>query len=148
MSRLVTIVGLLATVYTVFGALIVFKAPKDIDTRMKELEGLFSQANDAAEDAKYQAEIVEAVLNNYNGEMTNYDKVRRITTIIEKYPNKPDAYYQRAFIYDNMGKYDEAIQDYKIGHRYKGVDDASNYCDIGIAYSQKEEYKKALSAYK
>lgn len=147
MSRLVTIVGLLATVYTVFGALIVFKAPKDIDIRMKELGNLVSQANKAAEDAKYQAKIVDAVLNNYNGKMTNYDKLRRISAIIENYPNKGDAYIQRAFIYDNMKKFDEAIQDYKIGHRYKGIDDASYYCDIGIAYRREGEYKKALSAY-
>lgn len=114
MSRLVSVVGIFATVYTIFGALIVFKAPHEIDKKIEKLDSMISEANDSAQEARYQTEITNAVANNYNGELTNYDKIRRMSKVIDKYPTKPDAYIERGFIYDNMGKYDEAISDYKI----------------------------------
>lgn len=147
MSRLVTAVGILATAYTIFGSLIVFKAPNEIDKRIRKLEELVSQVEESADEAKYQAEIIDAVVNSYNGKMTNYDKLRRISAVIERYPLKADAYFQRAFIYDNMKKYDEAIRDYKMGHKYEGVGDASYYSDMGVTYNKKGELSKAISFY-
>lgn len=146
MERLVSVVGILATVYTIFGALIVFKAPHEIDQRISKLDKLSAEANDAAEEAKYQAEIIDSVVNDYNGHMTNYDKLRRISKVIDKYPNKADAYIQRGFIYDSMGKYDEAISDYKVGLKYGG-DKSSYFGNMGIALNKKGELKKALSFY-
>ena len=147
MSRLVTAVGILATAYTIFGSLIVFKAPNEIDKRIRKLEELVSQVEESADEAKYQAEIIDAVVNSYNGKMTNYDKLRRISAVIERYPLKADAYFQRAFIYDDMKKYDEAIRDYKMGHKYEGVGDASYYSDMGVTYNKKGELSKAISFY-
>ena len=147
MSRLVTAVGILATVYTIFGSLIVFKAPNEIDKRIRKLEELVSQVEESADEAKYQAAIIDAVANGYNGKMTNYDKIRRISAVIEQYPMKADAYFQRAFIYDDMKKYDDAIRDYKMGHKYEGVGDASYYSDMGVAYNKKGELSKAISFY-
>lgn len=147
MTSLVTAVGILATAYTIFGSLIVFKAPNEIDKRIRKLEELVSQVEESADEAKYQAEIIDAVANSYNGKMTNYDKLRRISAVIERYPTKADAYFQRAFIYDDMKKYDDAIRDYKMGHKYEGVGDASYYSDMGVAYNKKGELSKAISFY-
>lgn len=146
MERLVSVVGILATVYTIFGALIVFKAPHEIDQRISKLDKLSAEAKEAAEEAKYQAEIIDSVANDYNGPLTNYDKLRRISKVIDKYPNKADAYIQRGFIYDGMGKYDEAISDYKVGLKYGG-DKSSYFENMGIALNKKGEFKKALSLY-
>lgn len=44
MDRLVSTVGILATVYTIFGALVVFKAPHEIDKRIDK-NGFFSIRN-------------------------------------------------------------------------------------------------------
>ncbi len=146
MERMVSVVGILATVYTIFGALIVFKAPHEIDKRIGKLDKLITESNEAAQEAKYQSEIIDAVVNNYNGKLTNYDKLRGITRVIDRYPTKPDAYIQRGFIYDDMKKYDEAIGDYKIGLKYGG-DKSSYYGNIAIAFNKKREYKKALTCY-
>lgn len=77
MTSLVTAVGILATAYTIFGSLIVFKAPNEIDKRIRKLEELVSQVEESADEAKYQAEIIDAVANSYNGKMTNYDKLQQ-----------------------------------------------------------------------
>ena len=146
MERLVSVVGILATVYTIFGALVVFKAPHEIDQRINELNRLTLEANKAAEEAKYQAEIIDSVVNDYNGRMTNYDKLCRISKVIDKYPYKADAYIQRGFIYDSMGQYDEAISDYKVGLKYGGKK-APYFGNMGIAFNKKGELKKALVFY-
>ena len=104
MDKLVTTVGLLATVYTIFGALIVFRAPSEIDKKINNLQEIVSDAKFSAEEAEYQAEIVNAVVNGLNGEMTNYDKIQNISEVIKKYPTKPDAYFQRAMLFDNIKK--------------------------------------------
>ena len=45
-----------------------------------------------------------------------------------------------------MGKYDEAISDYKVGLKYGG-DKSSYFENMGIALNKKGEFKKALSLY-
>ncbi len=146
MSRLVSVVGIIAAVYTIFGALIVFKAPHEIDKRIGKLDSIISNTSDSAQEARYQVEIIDAVANDFNGEMTNYDKLCNMSKVIDKYPAKPDAYMERGFIYDNMGKYDEAISDYKFALK-KGFDKSSCYGDIGVALNKKGDYKKAISFY-
>lgn len=146
MDRLVTTVGVLATVYTIFGALIVFRAPHEIDKRIADLDNWVREAKESAENAKYLAEINEALTICTENEFTNYIKIKSITKIIDKYPDKPEAYIQRGFIYDRMEKYDEAIIDYRIA-RKKGYDDASIFSNIGVAYHNKKEYVKAERYY-
>lgn len=147
MDKLVTTVGLLATVYTIFGALIVFRAPSEIDKKINNLQEIVSDAKFSAEEAEYQAEIVNAVVNGLNGEMTNYDKIQNISEVIKKYPTKPDAYFQRAMLFDNIKKYENAIQDYKTGHRYEEVKKSPYYNNIGITYEKMGDNSKALSHY-
>lgn len=146
MDRLVSTVGILATVYTIFGALVVFKAPHEIDKRIDKIDSLVSEINNSALEASYQAEIIDAVANGYNGNLTNYDKLRRLSAVIEKYPDRPDAYMERGFIYDEMKRYDDAIENYKIGLK-KGANKSSYYNAMGIAYNKKGSYKKAISFY-
>lgn len=146
MDRLVSIVGILATAYTVFGALIVFKAPRDIDKRLASLDHCIDDAKQAAEEAGYQAKINEVTLNTYNGEQTAYDKIKGLSQIIEEYPDRVSAYLVRAFVYDSIRKYDAAISDYSIVLKIQ-KDNASALNGMAIAYSKKGNHKKAIKLY-
>lgn len=146
MDRLVSIVSILATAYTVFGALIVFKAPRDIDERLASLDRCVDDAKHAAEEAEYQARINEVTLNKYNGEQTAYDRIKGLSKIIEEYPDRVSAYLVRAFVYDDIRKYDAAISDYSIVLKIQ-KDNASALNGMAVANSKKGDHKKAIKQY-
>lgn len=155
-DRILTIVGLLATVITFFGILLTFRAPKDLEKKIDENKALLVRAEKASEEAKYQTRIIAALNVDYNGKMTNYEKIQRISEIIKKYPDKAAAYMHRAALYKNMAnqlsdfKKKEflhlAISDYEIAHKL-GVDESAYYNDRGIAHSILHEYHKAIKYY-
>ena len=154
-DRILSIVGLLATVTTFFGILLAFKAPRDIEKKMEENKALLEKAEKSAKDAKYQAEILEALNVDYDGRLTNSKRVQQISKIIKKYPEEPDAYMHRGFLYDKMAKESPdkkiklinlAISDYEIARKL-GANESSYYNDIGVAYSRLHEYQKAIWYY-
>ena len=147
MGRLVSIVGIVATIYTVFGALIVFRAPYEIDKRITKLNEYMLQANQAAEEAKYQAKILGVIVRGYDGDLTSFSKIRKMTEIVEEYPDRREAYMERGFLYDNMKRYDEAISDYLIALKLSGKNDACCFNDIAVAYSKKGDEHEALRYY-
>lgn len=147
MERLVSMVGIIATIYTVLGALIVFRAPYEIDKRITKLNEYTSQASEAAEEAKYQAKILDVIVRGNDGDLTSFSKIRKMTEIVEAYPNRRDAYLERGFLYDNMKRYDEAINDYLIALKLSGNSDAACFNDIAVAYSNKGDEHKALKYY-
>ncbi len=144
MERLVSIVGIVATVYTVFGALIVFKVPKEIDKKIEDLDEYVSQANEAAEESKYQLEIMDALYNEKNGEQTHFEQICNITKVIKKYPDKSEAYTQRGILYGKIKKYDEAISDYRIAIKLATEDVTDYYNGLGVMYCRKGELAEAL----
>lgn len=155
-GRILTIVGLLATVTTFFGILLAFKAPKDIEKKIEENKALLSKAEKVSEEAKYQAEIIEALNIDYDGELTNPKRIQQISKIIKEYPEKANAYMHRAFLYDKMAQKSSgfkqkeflylSISDYEIAHKLD-VDISSYYNDMGVAYSRLHEYHKAIAYY-
>lgn len=147
MDRLISVVGIIATVYTVFGALIVFKAPHEIDKRITKLNEYMHQANAAAEEAKYQAKVLDVIVRGDDGDLTSFSKIQKMTEIIEEYPDRRDAYMERGFLFDNMKRYDEAINDYLIALKISERKDASCFNDIAVAYSKKGDEQKALKYY-
>lgn len=72
MEWLVSIVGIIATVYTVFGALIVFRVPYEIDERITKLNEYMLQANEAAEESKYQAQVLDVIVRGRYGNFTPF----------------------------------------------------------------------------
>ena len=142
-TRLISTVGILATVYTIFGALIVFKAPHDIDIRISKLNELIADVDEAAKETSYQEQIIDSLVNNYNGQ-SDYNKLRSLSKVIKEFPEKPDAYLQKGFIYDDMGKYDEAILEYEKAYR-NGASKSAYYNNTGIAFAKKGEKKKAIT---
>lgn len=152
-DRILTIVGLLATAITFFGILLTFKAPKDLEKKIDENKDLLVGAEKAAEDAKYQAEIIEALNVDYSGEITNRKRLQQISKIIKEYPEKPDAYMHRAFLYDKIAKESHkkeylhlAISDFEVAYKL-GADAFSYYNDMGVAYSKLHDYDKAIKYY-
>lgn len=146
LDRLVSIFGILATAYTLFGALIVFKAPHSIDKRIASLDDCIAEVKHSAEEAKYQSDIIQATTNQYNGEQTSYDKIRQLTRIIEDNPDRTGAYLVRAFEYDNHGQFDKAINDYSIVLKLQKNNIAA-LNGMAIAYSNKGEHRKAIKLY-
>src|SRR6185369_5497598 len=56
-------------------------------------------------------------------------------------------YYNRANRYLNQGRYDDAIEDYKVAiGKYKY--DADFYTNLGVAYRKQEDYGSAAECYK
>lgn len=149
-DRILTIVGLLAAVVTFFGILLAFKAPKDLEKKIDENKALLVRAEKAAEDAKYQTEIIEALSVDYSGEITNRKRLEQISKIIKKCPDKAGAYMQRAFLYNKIAKESHkkeylhlAISDFEVAHKLD-VDEYSYYNDMGVVYSKLGEYDKSI----
>lgn len=155
-NRILTILGILSTFITLFGFLLTFKAPKDIEKRLDELNELIKKADQAAAEATYQAQIVEALNVDYDGELTNSKRLKKLTEIIKKNPEKPSAYMNRGFLYDEMSKkasrrlagefINKAIVDYEMA-KSLGADLSSYYNDMGVAYNRLKEYRKAIKFY-
>ena len=181
MNKLLTVVGIIATTYTVFGALFIFKAPREIEKKIEEIDKSVSEtkifaenietsakeamnlatevkasadeakdsakeAKDSAEEAKYLTEILDALTNEVNGPLTNFDKLRNLSNVINKYPDRSSAYMEKGFIYNKMGKYSEAIEEYENALE-RGADKAKIYNAMGIAYNDKGDNDKAIEDY-
>lgn len=140
-NRILTIVGIVAGVVTFFSLLLAYKAPHDIDKRIDELSDLINKTKLSADEAKYQALISSAM-----AKPIPYEVIKKLGEIIRKYPDKPDAYVVRGFMYDEVKKYDFAITDYETAKKY-GCELETYYNSMGVAYSNKNEHKKAINFY-
>lgn len=135
-TELITIVGVFSSIMTILGVLITFKAPKDIEKEIIELRQLFKKTNDILEEQEYLLMISDAVK-----EKTTYHRIRSLTQIVTKYPNRWQAYLYRGSEYDDKKDYDKAIKDYKMSKEY-GCDDEIYYNNISIALSNRFKITK------
>lgn len=140
-DRILTIVAIVASIVTFFSLLLAFKAPHDINKRIDELKSNLLEAKESSEEAKYQALISSAMAKE-----DRYAVIRKLTDIIHKYPQKPDAYLIKGFMYDDLKKYDLAINEYKNAKKYK-CEMSTYYNAMGVAYSNKNNNKKAITFY-
>lgn len=140
-DRILTLVGIVAGIVTFFSLLLAFKAPHDIDKRIDGLNEVLNDVKVSGEEAKYQA-LISAALAKRN----KYETIKKLTDIIHKYPEKPDAYLMRGFMYDDIKKYDLAITEYETAKKF-GCDMGTYYNSMGVAYSNKGNTKKAIDLY-
>lgn len=140
-NRILTLVGIVAGIVTFFSLLLAYKAPHDIDKRIDDLNTMIGETKIATEEAKYQAMISSAMAKT-----TRYESIKKLSEIIHKYPEKPDAYVIRGFMYDDIRRYDIAITDYETAKKF-GCDLNTYYNSMGIAYSNKGNNKKAIVYY-
>jgi len=160
-NKILIVVGTFASIITIFGVVLAFRAPKEIESKMNELNSKMKEAIDAADNAKYQAEILDALnVNNtvYTGEITDSIRLHQITSVIRKHPNKYDAYAQRAFIQIRMSEREELLENKQHELLWRVISDLEiarglgqsideNYSAIGFAYDRLEWHDKAINFY-
>jgi len=158
-NKILVVVSAFTMVIIALGALLAVKTPKDIEDKMNELNKKMKEATDAADNVKYQTEILEALNINqttYEEEITDKIRLIQIKSVIRKYSNKYDAYVHKAYILFRIGDrnndekkeiLNQAINDVEIAHRL-GYDICDYYNDIGSAYHKLGEYEKAINFHK
>lgn len=155
-DRILTVVGIIAAIVALFGILLAFKAPHDIEKQLDELKELTVKAQDAAKNAEYQTRIVEALNFDYDGEPNDEKRIEKLNKVIKDYPDKFHAYMQRAITYHRMSKKLEgdeknkllhfAAADYEVAHNF-GARTRAYLNNMGNIYSALEEYEKAVQFY-
>jgi tetratricopeptide (TPR) repeat protein len=161
-ERILTIVGIAAGFTAVFGALLAFRAPNEINRNMDKLEEMINEAkeNDKAaqegiREAKYYAEIAGALSEQVNEQFTIRDKIDNINVIIKDYPDLSHAYSVRGDLFSRLSNVSDkkerayaelAIKDY-LKAMELGEDQSSCYNDIAIEYCDLGDNEKAIEYY-
>jgi tetratricopeptide (TPR) repeat protein len=109
-DRIIAIVGIFAGMITLFGVILAFRAPNDLEKNIKNVKALAEEAKESAVDAKYFSAILDATTNDFNGAPTLNDKISSISKIINKYPDKPVAYNYRGIYYLTLAEQEEAYE--------------------------------------
>ncbi|MCH5192022.1 MAG: tetratricopeptide repeat protein [Oscillospiraceae bacterium] len=130
-NELLTIVGIFASIITLLGVLITFKAPKDIELEIDKLHNLLTETQFISEEQKYLLEISSAIK-----EKTIYHRIRALDEVINKFPNKCQAYIHRGNEYDDKKEYNKAISDYKSANKL-GCDKETYYNNMSISLSKR-----------
>jgi tetratricopeptide (TPR) repeat protein len=156
-DRIITIVAIFAGMVTLFGVVLAFRAPHDLEKSIETVKGLAEEAQEAAIDAKYFSEIIEAMIIDFNGSPTLRDKINNLDGVIDKYSNNADAYRYRGVYYglfahqttdyDKKKEYHElALSDFKSAIRL-GNNKSKLLDYIGNLYSNQGDYSRAIKNY-
>lgn len=172
--RMITIVGVLFSIISLFSILLAFKAPNDIDKQIKILDTKLKLASEVSESTNYKVAMVAAY-----SEDSTYGRLRKINDVITQEPKRPDGYLARGGLYFREHEYQKAINDYMqalslggeiqrchsalgisynelgqferaLSHFSKALnisENARDYCNRGICYADNREYDKAISDY-
>lgn len=132
-NELLTIVGIFASVMTLLGVLITFKAPKDLENEIFELRELMNKTHNIVEEQEYLLSLSDAIK-----EKTIYHRIKALTGVINKHPSKWQAYLYRGGEYSDKKEYAKAINDYNLAKSF-GCDEETYYNNMSIALS--ERYK-------
>lgn len=139
LSQLISIVGIFASVITILGILITFKAPKDIEDKISELHNMLIKSQKIEEEQQYLL-----LISNALNEKTIYHRIKHLTDVINSYPNKWQAYLYRGNEYHEKGNYDNAINDYKLAKNF-GCDDEIYYNSISMTLSARATKTKNIT---
>lgn len=140
-DKVVAIVSILFTVVTLFGGLVAFKAPKDIDNRLDKIDREIRRSKEATKKSRYLLEIQEII---HTG--TTREKLVGLDRIISEYPSYYEAYWYKGSYYDDLRKYDEAIEAYEKA-KENGWDLAAYFNCVGVAWDKKGEKERARHYY-
>ena len=146
LNKVVAIVGVLVTVVTIFGGLIAFKAPSDLERKQSkleeqlkdvknELEGQLKEIRNIAEKSKISLTILDS-----NNKSNPLEKIHFLSSFIDDYKDKEeflsDVYFERGVIYDDIKEYEKAREDYIKSHKL-GLDNLIFYNVMGVLYNKK-----------
>jgi len=142
-DRILTIVGISTVIFSLFGLLVAYAAPLNINKRIEELNEKLIDANNSADEAKYQAGICSSMSNELRS-----DRIMDLKNLIKEYPDKPDAYLELGYLYYENKQFDIALYNYEIAKKH-GCKQYHYYNNLGIIYKDteysKNDYKKALA---
>jgi len=100
---------------------------------------LTTDSNDAQ--LFYQKGLKELWQENWSAALTCFQKAT------EKNPQEADVWFYLGYCYDNLGRYQDAIETYKQSIRIK-PDSAEAHNNLGVAYHSLGRYQDAVEAYK
>lgn len=111
-----------------------------------EAINIFDKVSPATFDSLYYRGCARLQLSEHS---EIYNAIDDFTQALQlsKAQNDPNIYYKRAFAYQIIGQYPEAITDYSIFIQYKGgsSDVHIGYLSRGLVYNELKQYKQALT---
>lgn len=147
-TRLLTIVGIVAAFLTFVSFVVAFKAPRDLEKKIDDLkiliektQSLYTERESQVEEAKYQALISASMAKS-----SCYIRVGKLTNLIKKYPNRADAYKERGYQYIELRDFSKAIDDFELAREF-GLPLDDYYHAMGYTCSEKENQEMAIFYY-
>lgn len=136
-DKVVAIVSVLMTVVTLFGGLIAFKAPNDINKKIQELSNMIESIKSRDNETEISVKILEASIQK-----TTSDKITLLTECInESQFESSQIYFARGFLYDDIKDYEKAEKDYKIAYKLGGSE-YKFHNSMGVLYNNLFNTKK------
>lgn len=140
-DRIITVVEITVTTILVFGFLLAYRAPRDVERELDRLRSETENAKESASEARYQALIGMAA-----NEKSAHNRIERLSDLITRYPEKPSAYVARGVAYSEMHEYDRAIRDYEDAFT-RGQDEGAYLNNVAVAHSRAGHYEIAEELY-
>lgn len=137
-AQIYTAVGVALTVFSLFGVLIAFKAPNDLQKQMSILQQDLEKAKNYAANSELNSKLVQAHIED-----STTEQIEIYTGIISQYPNNPKAYLQRGYAFLKAAEPDKAISDFEIANLH-GLSKVQYLGAMGMAMSQKGSHEKAV----
>ena len=108
-------------------------------TILKSYRALTADSNDVQE--LFNKGLKELGQENWSAALTCFQKAK------EKNPQNADVWFRLGYCYDELGRYQDAIEAFKQAIRIK-PDDAEAHYNLGVAYGKLDRHQDAVEAYK
>lgn len=118
---------------------------KSIRDTVEKIQEKIEISEKATYAAARKAEISKLFAEAYN-EKDYKKQIALYTKLISLDPNLAAAYYNRSYVYDEMGEYSEALADINKAIELNPVD-ARSYCNRGIVYGHLGDMQAELADY-
>ena len=162
-ERIIVIVGLFTGLLSLVGLLLAFKVPLGIEKKIEKVEKTVNDIKNTAKEVKFQsaisAQIDLNIHNNKSSVSRGRTRVKKISKIIDEFPDNPLLYMARAKVYVQLGRtyqgfgnttnrsvnyYNLALADYSLAVTF-GADVGECNNNMGMIYKElgkiKNNYK-------
>lgn len=145
-NKVVAVVGILTTVITLFGGLIVFKAPNDVEEKLNKIENEFEEKFKKIEEeleksnANIEQSNTKSTILDVHSISDKKEQITILTKYIRTYKGKEqylgEIYFERGSLYDETNQYSEAETDYMYAKKL-GFDEDQCFNALGILYNNR-----------
>ena len=134
-DKVIAVVSILTTVVTLFGGLVVFKAPNDVEEKLKEIEDKLEKSNANIEKSNTTSIILDA-----HSKSDKLDQIACLSSYIRRYNGKEkylgEIYFERGSLYDETNQYSEAETDFMYAKKL-GYDEDQCFNALGVLYNNR-----------